>query len=485
MARKTRIEDLCGKRCAVIGLGKSNDAVITFLHAHGARIVARDAKERASLGEVAERMERLGVELRCGKGYLEELNEELIFRAPGVPPWLPEIEAAMARGATLTSEIELFLELTPARVIGITGSDGKTTTTTLTGLMLEAECRRTGRGRVFVGGNIGVPLLPLVECMTAEDFAVVELSSFQLQTATRSVERGAITNVTPNHLNWHADMAQYTNAKCNIYRHEGNRLLVTNAENEVTSALAKAHPGNVTLFSSRVEAPATLLRKPGDTAVYQRDGWIYLHNGSEETPMLVISEIRLPGVHNLENYMTAIALTQGLVSRESIREVARSFGGVRHRLEQVAVIGGVTYYNSSIDSSPTRTAAALSALAPQKPIVICGGYDKKTPYEPLARALCEHAKAVVLTGASAPLIRRALEAEMEVRECCLPLFENPDFALAFGLAVDAAGEGDVVLLSPACASFDAFRNFEERGDTFCRLVRGLAEVNPTKGEDSQ
>ena len=183
MAREIRIEDLRGKRCAVIGLGKSNDAVLTFLHAHGAQIVARDAKERASLGEVAQRLEDLGVELRCGKGYLEALDEEWIFRAPGVPPWLPEIEAAVARGATLTSEIELFLELTPARVIGITGSDGKTTTTTLTGLMLEAECRRTGRGRVFVGGNIGTPLLPLVREMTAEDIAVVELSSFQLQTA--------------------------------------------------------------------------------------------------------------------------------------------------------------------------------------------------------------------------------------------------------------------------------------------------------------
>ncbi|MBQ8431600.1 MAG: UDP-N-acetylmuramoyl-L-alanine--D-glutamate ligase [Clostridia bacterium] len=486
MTRETLFEHFRGKRCSVIGLGKSNDAVIAFLYAHGARIVARDAKERASLGVAADRMESLGIDLRCGKGYLDGLDEEILFRAPGVPPWLPEIEAAVARGAILTSEIELFLELTPARVIGITGSDGKTTTTTLTGLMLEAECRRTGRGRVFVGGNIGTPLLPLVESMTAEDFAVLELSSFQLQTATRSVERGAITNVTPNHLNWHTDMAQYTNAKCNIYRHGQNKLLVTNAENGVTAALAKAHPGPLTLFSSRAEDPTLLLRKPGDTAVYRRDGWVYLHNGEGEMPMLEISQIRLPGVHNLENYMTAIALTQGLVSRESIREVARTFGGVRHRLEQVAVIGGVTYYNSSIDSSPTRTAAALSALAPQKPVVICGGYDKKTPYEPLAKALCNHAKAVVLTGASAPLIRPALEACAPVRQGHLPVWDAPLFADAVRLARDLAKPGEAVLLSPACASFDAFRNFEERGDTFCRMVREFAaEEEQTKGEETE
>jgi len=220
LADQTLFERFHNKRCAVIGLGKSNLAVIAFLFAHGAQVVARDAKERdalrASLGETLDRLEQTGVRLRCGKGYLDDLDEELIFRAPAVMPWLPEIEAAVERGAVLTSEMELFMELTPARVIGITGSDGKTTTTTLTGLFLEEECKRRGRGHVHVGGNIGKPLLPFVEAMQSDDFAVVELSSFQLQTMKRSPERSAMTNISVNHLNWHADMDQYVGAKTNI-----------------------------------------------------------------------------------------------------------------------------------------------------------------------------------------------------------------------------------------------------------------------------
>lgn len=472
MNRLEWLKELKRKRCTVVGLGISNLPLIDFLLSHGASVTARDRKTRSELGDVGDRLEARDVRLYTGDSYLDGLDEEIVFRSPGLRPDLPAFAAAVERGTTLTSEMEMFLDLTPATVIGITGSDGKTTTTTLTGLFLERECRRRQKGRVYVGGNIGEPLLPRVEQMTADDFAVVELSSFQLQTVRRSADRAAVTNLSPNHLNWHTDMDEYIRAKTQIYRHEPNRLLVTNAENAVTVGLARDYGQAVTWFSSkriRAEDFAPMM-KAGDRAVYIRNGQILLWNGKNETPMLATDKILLPGIHNLENYMTAIALTDGLVSRESIAEVANSFTGVRHRLEAVRTFRGVTYYNSSIDSSPTRTAAALSAL-PKKPIVICGGADKHLSFAPLAESLCQHAKAVVLTGATAPKIRSALEEREEVRKGLFPIYNDADFERAVCLARDIATEGDIVLLSPACTSFDAFRNFEERGDTFCRIVK--------------
>ncbi len=464
-------------RVSVVGLGISNRPLIDFLLEQGAHVTARDQKEREALGDLAEALEAKGVRLLCGVDYLKDLREEVIFRAPGIRPDIPAFCKALEGGAILSSEMELFLDLTPAFVIGITGSDGKTTTTTLTGLMLEAECKKSGQGRVFVGGNIGTPLLPRVGEMTAADFVVVELSSFQLQTMKRSPMRAAMTNISVNHLNWHTDMEEYVGAKTNIYRHGQNKLFVTNGENEVTARLAAKHEGRVTLFYGSAQ---DALEGRENASVFLRDGVICLRRDGREEPILRAGDILLPGKHNLENYMTAIALTEGLVSLESIYDVATTFGGVAHRLESVGVVDRVTYYNSSIDSTPTRTSAALSALAPKRPIVICGGYDKKTPYEPLAETLCRHAKAVVLTGASAPLIRRALEARDEVLRGALPFCEEPDFEKAVYLAKDMAGEGDIVLLSPACASFDAFKNFEERGDRFRNIVKNFQTEQETR-----
>ena len=470
--------NLRGTYCAVVGLGISNLPLIDFLLDRGAYVTACDRKTRVALGETADRLEAKGVRLCLGETYLDDLDAQVIFRSPGLRPDLPAFAAAVSRGAILTSEMELFLELTPATVIGVTGSDGKTTTTTLTGLFLESECKRRGRGRVFVGGNIGEPLLPRVDEMTADDYAVAELSSFQLQTVRRSAERAAITNLSPNHLNWHTDLDEYIRAKTNLYRHAENQMLVVNAENERSVELLRDRRGRVTLFSSKKSTYREFLPLLGDGggAVYARDGVIYHSDGREEVPKLSVAEILLPGVHNLENYMTAIALTDGLVSSESILDVARRFTGVRHRLERVRVLDGVTYYNSSIDSSPTRTAAALSALS-QKPIVICGGADKNLPFEPLADALCARAKAVVLTGETAVKIRRVLSDRPEVQSGILPVYENADFRAAVELARSIAKSGDVVLLSPACTSFDAFRNFEERGDRFCEIVLGFLSGN--------
>ena len=459
--------------CTVIGLGVSNLPLIDYLLFHGATVTARDQKTRAQMEQTADALEAKGVRLFWGDHYLDALDEDIIFRSPGVHPHTPQLLQAVERGAILTSEMELFLDLTPARVFAVTGSDGKTTTTTVTHLMLREQSALDGGGRVYVGGNIGEPLLPHVDEMTDADVAVVELSSFQLYTVQRSPEYAAVTNLSPNHLNWHCDMQDYIDAKTNIYTHAPNQAVVFNAENEITLDLAKRHTGKMTLFSSKKHC-ATLfegLLKDGDRAVYVReDGMIVLWNGDAEIPYFCAEEILLPGNHNLENYLTAIALTDGAVSPEAARAVAVHFRGVAHRLELVREVDGVTYYNSSIDTSPTRTAAALSALK-QKPIVICGGYDKHIPFAPLAKALCERAKAVVLTGATARSIGDALQAA----DCRLAIHRADDFTDAVLLAKSIAREGDTVLLSPACASFDAFRNFAERGDRFREIVMNFSE----------
>ena len=460
------------KSVAVVGLGVSNLPLVRFLAKRGYRITARDQKGRDALGAVLPELEALGVKLVLGEDYLKDLSEDVIFRSPGIRPDLPAFEQAISRGATLTSEMELFLELTPAKVIGVTGSDGKTTSTTITGKLLEAECTARKVGKTYVGGNIGTPLLPEVEKMTKKDIAVLELSSFQLQSMTRSPHRAAITNLSPNHLNWHTGMEEYVAAKTNIFTHAPCERVILNAENEVTKALGEHADLPITWFSSKKTSKEGFSLKKQDHAVYQKDGWIMLWDGKTEQQLLEIAHIRLPGVHNLENYMLALALTEGLVSKESIEKVADSFFGVKHRLELVRTLRGVSYYNSSIDSSPSRTAAALSAL-PKPPIVICGGYDKHIPFAPLAKALFAHAKAVALTGATAEQIENAIETESTACKKTLPVYLKKDFRDAVLFAHSLAKEGDIVLLSPACASFDAFKNFEERGETFCNIIRSL------------
>jgi UDP-N-acetylmuramoylalanine--D-glutamate ligase len=462
-----------------VGLGISNLPLVRFLASHGVRVSGRDRKSREALGESARELEALGVSLILGEDYLEGITEDVIFRSPGIRPDLPPFEKAMARGAVMTSEMELFLELTPATVIGITGSDGKTTTTTLTHRILSEEeaLHPTGR-RIYVGGNIGAPLLPLVEEMRETDVAVLELSSFQLQTMRQSAHRAALTNLTPNHLNWHTDLTEYADAKCNLFRHGENRFAVINAENEGAVAAAKTVAGETVWMSSAAESHAAAVRHGNltDRAVFMRDGWILRSDGGQEEAVLEVSRILLPGRHNLENYMTAIALTAGMASQEAIARVAESFTGVAHRFQRVAEIDGVTYYNSSIDSSPSRTAVTLTLLS-TRPILICGGSDKGLSMEPLAQAVAKHCRAVVLTGETAPKIRAALEQTAVMQRGELPLYEEATFEGALKRARAVAKRGDVVLLSPACASFDAFPNFEVRGETFCRIVRGFADAS--------
>ena len=457
-------------RTAVLGLGVSNLPLVELLLNMGADITVHDKKDKKDIKE-AERFERLGVKFVTGEGYLDRIDADVIFRSPGIRPDKSGISQAVARGSVLTSEMELFFELTPAKIIAVTGSDGKTTTTTVIYNLLKKEFEGIGR-KVFVGGNIGTPLLDKASQMTKDDIAVLELSSFQLFTMKRSPDRAVLTNVTPNHLDWHTDMDEYTDAKCNIFRY-GAKHLTTNGANEICQKILNDTATESTAFSSTLSKEEIIKQNPSAKSVfYLKNGKICRFDGENEAEILDAEDILVPGKHNIENYMAAISASWGLVSLETIRYVAKTFGGVEHRLEFVRELDGVRYYNSSIDSSPTRTAAALSAL-PKRPIVICGGYDKNIPFEPLAKVLCERAKAVVLTGATAEKIYDALQAEPSFSEFALPVKTEKDFESAVICAKGLAKDGDIVLLSPACASFDAFKNFEERGNCFKNIVKGF------------
>lgn len=502
MKNQTVLQTIATGHSTVLGYGISNRPLVEWLVSHGARrITVRDKRSLADMAQSgdAARLASLGVELICGEDYLEGLDGDVIFRSPGIRPDLPALAAAVERGAVLTSEMELFLTLTEASVIAISGSDGKTTTTTLTSLILETACRRRGVGRVFLGGNIGAPLLPLVEDMTADDFAVVELSSFQLMTMGEeaSVTRGALTNVTPNHLNWHTDMDEYIAAKTHLLGGKTPpRVAVLNARDENTRRIGAALSCAVVWFTGNYDLPYgylpdTLNPIRGDIVVYERAGKIVAvtptPDGVAETPILDVTRIRLPGRHNAENFMTAVALTcvpvgntPALALAEDVEAVADRFTGVPHRLELVREKDGVRYYNSSIDSSPTRSVAALNAMREMNrregrrdPIVICGGQDKHIPFDPLAEALCRLASAVVLTGEAKDQILDALCACPAYDPDTLPVTVIPDYREAMQTACLMATDGDTVLLSPACTSFDAFHNFEERGEVFRRVVMDL------------
>ena len=469
-----------GGFCQVLGAGVSNVPLVRWLCKKRADVTVRDVKPAARIDSVRE-LTMLGAKLICGSSYLESLeflphpDKTVIFRSPGMRPDLPEIQAAVEAGAILTSEMELFLLLTPARVIAITGSDGKTTTTTLTGMIAEAS----GKGRVYVGGNIGKPLLPEVDNMTENDIAVIELSSFQLQTMTHSCNTAVITNVTPNHLNWHIGMEEYTQAKYNIFAKGGCRRLIINSDNELSSAagevaLSLEETPELVFFSLKAasydEAIPQYAIKANPKAIFIKDGCAILSDGKTERKIFKTDEVKIPGRHNIANYMTATGACLDLLdSFECVGEIAKSFGGVPHRLEFVRELNGVKYYNSSIDSTPTRTAAALSALK-EKPIVICGGADKGVSFLPLAESLCDRAKAVVLTGACRDKILAAFERYNAEKP---EIFVCPDFREAVEKAKGIAQNGDTVLLSPACTSFDAFNNFEERGNTFKRIVNSF------------
>ena len=462
-----------GKKCQVLGYGRSNKPLIDILLKAGASVTVRDGNVKIAEDPEAKSFELRGAVFCLGENYLKGLDGDYIFRTPGIRHDLPEILRACEKGAVLTSEMELFFEVCPCPIFGITGSDGKTTTTTLTHLLLSREFEKRGKGKAYVGGNIGAPLLPLAEKMSEDDVAVVELSSFQLQTMKNSPERAVITNITPNHLNWHIDMDEYIAAKCNICFHSPSSL-VANAENEITREIAKNTDLPVTYFSSKKSSYSEIVPffKDNCTAIYEDGEVIFVDDGKNREEVIRTADILIPGRHNVENYMAAIAITRGIVSRETVREIATTFGGVEHRLELVRVKDGVRFYNSSIDSSPSRTAAALSALD-KSPIIILGGADKNVPFDGLAYDVCSRTKAAIVTGVSAPKILDAIEKCPEYSKDRITVRHVDDFREAVLEASRIAESGDIVLLSPACTSFDHFKDFAERGRFFKQIVMEL------------
>ena len=442
---------LKGKRIAVLGLGVSNRPLVKLLLEFGCDVTGCDRTPREKLDDEVLELETMGCKLSVGEGYLDNMEADVLFRTPGMHPGNPAIVALAEKGAKVTSEMEVFFEVAPCHLIAVTGSDGKTTTTTLIAEMLKAAGKT-----VWLGGNIGTPLLPLVRQMKQTDYAVVELSSFQLMDMQRCPEIALVTNLAPNHLDVHKDMEEYVQAKKNIFKFQNAAgKLVLNGDNAITASFT----GNgETRFFSR----------QGQGYVDIRDGIIC--RGGEK--VLHTGDILLPGVHNIENYMAAIAVVEGLVEDDMIRHVARNFGGVEHRIELVRVKDGVKFYNDSIASSPSRTIAGLRSFR-EKVILIAGGYDKHIPYDVLGPEICQHVKALFLGGATGPQIADAVKNCPEYAESALPIVDCGDFESAVRAAAAYAKDGDIVLMSPASAAFDQFKNFMVRGEFFKKLVREL------------
>ena len=447
--------NVAGKNITVIGIGISNLPLIKYLVSLGANVTACDRRSAEDLGENYTELEKLGVKFNLGDGYLNNLSGDMIFKTPGMRYDVPELLKAKENGSIVTSEMEVFFEVCPSHIIAVTGSDGKTTTTTLIHKMMTDAGYKT-----WLGGNIGNPLLTDTEKMKENDWVILELSSFQLHTMRKSPEIAVITNISPNHLDMHKDYKEYIDAKKNImlYQNEGDTLIV-NADNQVTADIGKSANGAVKYYS-----------RNGMADVYL-DGNI-IKRGIVE--ILNIKDIKIPGMHNVENYMAAIAAVSGLVSKEVIVNVAKTFGGVEHRIELVRTLDGVKYYNSSIDSSPNRTINTLRVF-PNKVIMIAGGKDKGIPYDEIGPALAEHVKVLILIGATSDKIQEALDAEINKtgNGKDIEVIRATSYEDAVNTARSKAHDGDVVLLSPASTSFDMFRNFEERGNLFKKIVNEL------------
>lgn len=448
-------EGIRGKRVLVLGIGVSNRPLIRMLLSYGIDVTACDKTGREQLDPEVLALEQAGAKLKVGEDYLDDLHADVVFRTPGMHPDVPALAKLRAQGAVVTSEMEAFFAVCPCQIIGVTGSDGKTTTTTLI-----AEILKHAGKTVWVGGNIGQPLLPLAKEMTADDFAVVELSSFQLMRMTYSPHVSVVTNLAPNHLDVHKDMEEYIQAKENIYLHQraGDKV-VLNLDNSITASFAEKAKGAVAWFS-RCKMPEHGAYLLGDT-VY--------HNGK---PVMERKDILLPGLHNVENYMAAMCAVEDYVTDADVLAVARTFGGVEHRIELVRTLRGVRYYNDSIASSPSRTIAGLHAFS-QKVVLIAGGYDKHIPFDVLGPEIVSHVKRLLLCGDTAEKIRQAVLCAPDYREGHpeIQVFSNLRDAV---LDAQAHGEaGDIVTLSPACAAFDQFKNFMVRGEYYKRTVMEL------------
>lgn len=453
-------ERLKGKRVVVIGLGISNRPVVRMLLERGIAVECRDKITRQQLTEEGLELERMGAKLTLGEDYLENIEADVVFRTPGLNAFCPQLMALREKGAEITSEMAAFFAVCPCQIIGVTGSDGKTTTTTLIAKLLEMAGKT-----VWCGGNIGTPLLPLADQMKPTDVAVVELSSFQLMDMYQSPHVAVATNLSPNHLDIHKDMAEYVAAKENMFLHQAEQdIAILNLDNDITESFAPKVKGRVLEFSRQ--------QRPKKGYYLREDRMICRVDGQTETEIMPAEHILIPGEHNIENYMAAFCAVDGLVSRETMAELAETFGGVEHRIQLVRVKDGVRFYDSSIDSSPTRTIAALRSFE-QRVILIAGGKDKGIAYDELGPELMDHVKLMVLTGMTAGKIRAAAEGTLGYNGSNPVILDVEGFDDAIRVAAEHAVPGDVVLLSPASTSFDRFKNFEERGNQFQKVVMSL------------
>ncbi len=455
--------EYANKKVAVIGLGISNTPLIRYLVRQGADVSVFDKKQAAELANYLSQLTELRLTYCLGPDYLSQLNHfDYIFVTPGMKKNLPEFIRAKEDGAVFSSEMELFLRKCPGRTIGITGSSGKTTTTTLSGLMVKHDFPDT-----YVGGNIGCSLLDSLPEMTADSRVILELSSFQLQELTQSPDLALITNITPNHLDMHASMAEYIAAKANILRFQtADSIAILNYDNEITRDLASSVKGQLFFFSRR---------KLLDEGAFLDGQELVVRLNNQSEVIATRDQLRLLGDHNVENILAAalISALQG-VSPTTIAKVAREFTGVEHRLELVRELKGILYYNDSISTTPDRAIAGLNAMTAPT-ILIAGGYDKHLPFDRFAKIVTEHCKQLILLGVTAPLI----QSEVKKVAPDFPIQKVNSLEEAVQLAANIAVSGDVVLLSPACASYDMFNNYQDRGRLFKKLVNELVDTDST------
>lgn len=445
-----------GKNTAVVGIGVSNIPLIYFLHKLGAKVTAFDKKTIEELEETGQELLDKGIKLELGDNYLEKLRGfQVIFKTPSMRIDNEALVIAKEENAYITSEMEEFLKYTKGKVFGITGSDGKTTTTTLIYEMLKEASYKT-----YVGGNIGTPLFSLIEEIEDKDMVVLELSSFQLMTMTVSPSIAIVTNLSPNHLDMHKGMEEYIDSKKNIFKFQDSKgILILNRENDITYSMKDEAKGKAIMFSSK--------RSSGVEAYFEGD---YLFLKGER--ICSKEEIILPGNHNIENLLCAYLAVGDYVNTEVLRKVSLNFKGVEHRQELVRELDGVKYYNDSIASSPTRTLAGLNAFK-SKAILIAGGYDKNIPFDILAEEGIDKIKSLILIGKTKEKIYSAFKKVFIKRNVEIPIYLEETFEGAILRAKEIAIRGDIVTLSPACASFDMFKNFEIRGERFKDIVNGF------------
>ena len=458
---KSFFDSIKDKKVAFIGTGVSHNDLIRMFVKKGIDVTVCDRKTADKL-DVYDEFSKAGVKFALGDNYLDEIfNCDIVFRTPGMYFNNPVLTEARKKGIVVTSEMEVFFDLCPCKIYAVTGSDGKTTTTTL----ISEFFARSGR-TVHKGGNIGRALLPIIEEIKETDVAVVELSSFQLISMRKSPDVAVITNIAPNHLDVHGTMEEYIDSNKNLILHQNAfSKTVLNLDNEITNGLSDIVRGKLVKFSRKsVPQPFGAFLNENNVLCYNDNGKV--------TEVIEAEKIRIPGVHNVENYLTAISAVWGEVGLDAIRETAVEFNGVEHRIEFVRELDGVKWYNDSIATSPTRVLAGLNSFS-QKLIVIAGGYDKKIPFEPLAKPVNEKVKALILLGVTADKIQKAVTEYEGYSEENLKIYRVSTLEEAVAKAKEIAVEGDIVTLSPACASFDLYPNFEARGNHFKNIVKSL------------